>query len=163
MTNEVKRGRKKKEILEEDELHSFEHFQRFLQQRVSALTGKLTENESKICKDFLIGKNEDDFTVSQKMLRFKRYILKKPLTQEDCTYFIDLDDKGTKPSKKRKLTKMSICKIEQRCMPKLFIALKKSFGKNLTSNELKDAMLSMLSHRENAKIIDWKAKSKEAF
>ena len=50
------------------------------------------------------------------------------LTQDECSYLIDVDDHGTKPTEKRHLTKMAVCNIEKKALEKLKFVLAKKFN-----------------------------------
>ena len=80
-------------------------------------------------------KEDDDlWTKTIKALKFKRNFLHKCLTQDECTYFVDFDVKGTKPTRDKHLTKMTICKIEKNACMKL----RKALGKHFNIFELSD-------------------------
>lgn len=58
------------------------------------------------------------------------------LTHDECSYLVDVDDKGTKPSASRRLTKMVICKIEERALKKI----RKALGEKFNIRNLADAL-----------------------
>lgn len=71
------------------------------------------------------------------------------LTQDECVFVVDVDDKGTKPTAENHLTKMSIHNIEKRALAKFRTALGEKF--NLHSlGDVADLTVS----RRSAKIID---------
>ena len=125
-----KKGRHKKEILETIDLEDWKKFQSTLKKNLEYLGGEknLSPSEKKFLDEYLVRDGDDDYEKTLKALRFKRYILKKCLTQDECTYFIDVDSKGTKPSRERRLSKMSVCKIEAKALAKLREALGSKFN-----------------------------------
>lgn len=75
------------------------------------------------------------------------------LTQDECVFVVDVDDKGTKPTPENHLTKMSIHNIEKRALAKIRTAL----GEKFNIHSLSDAF-NTTGFRLPAKAIDLKKK-----
>ena len=125
----AKLGRHKKEILETVDRIEWEKFQSKLKKNVELIgESNLTDKERAFISEFVVSEGDDLYAKTVKALKFKHYILHKDLTQEECTYFVDVDEKGTKPTREHRLTKMSICKIEDKACKKLRAALGSKFN-----------------------------------
>lgn len=125
----AKLGRHKKEILETVDRIEWEKFQSTLKKNIEWIgESNLTDKERAFIGEFVVNEGDDLYAKTVKALKFKHYILHKDLTQEECTYFVDVDEKGTKPTRERRLTKMSICKIEDKALKKLRAALGSKFN-----------------------------------
>lgn len=135
----AKLGRKKKEILEHDDLDDFNRFQDLIKSNAEKIgTGNLSQKEKDFLKEFVINDDDSLFVKSQKMYKFKHYILKKPLTQDESTFLVDVDEKGTKPSESKKLSKMRICTLESG----ILVKLKKALGDKFNIRSLQEFTLS---------------------
>lgn len=125
----AKLGRHKKEILETVDRIEWEKFQSTLKKNIEWIgESNLTDKERAFISEFVVSEDDDLYAKTVKALKFKHHILHKDLTQEECTYFVDVDEKGTKPTRERRLTKMSICKIEDKACKKLRAALGSKFN-----------------------------------
>lgn len=125
----AKLGRHKKEILETVDRIEWEKFQNTLKKNIEWIgESNLTDKERAFISEFVVSESDDLYAKTVKALKFKHHILHKDLTQEECTYFVDVDEKGTKPTRERRLTKMSICKIEDKACKKLRAALGSKFN-----------------------------------
>lgn len=135
----AKRGRKKKEILEHGDLDDFNKFQDTIKENVDIIGYEnLTDKERNFYNDYVIKDSDSDFAKTVKMYKFKHFILHKPLTQEECTYFVDIDEKGTKASESKRLSKMRICTLEMSALAKL----KKAIGSKFNIFKMSDLMIS---------------------
>lgn len=138
----AKLGRHKKEILESADLAEWHKFQKILAEHADKCRKVITPAGISFTEEFLVTDEDDLFSKTVKALKFKHYVLHKDLTHDECTYFIDVDKNGTKPSRSRRLTKMSICKIEQKACQKL----RKALGKKFNIFELSD-VYDVAKHR----------------
>lgn len=153
----AKLGRHKKEILETVDLVEWKKFQDTMRKNIGYLGEEnLGEKEKKFISEFYVRDSDDIWDKTVKALKFKSRILHKCLTQEECTYFVDVDDKGTKPSRERRLTKMSICKIEDKACKKLREAL----GSRFNIFSLGD-VIDLGKHRTTCEPIDLTMKGRE--
>ena len=133
------RGRKKKQVLEHSDLQDYLSFQEMVKKNAEAIGREnLTPKESKFIDEFIVNDSDSEFSRAVKMYKFKHYILRKPLTQEECTYFVDIDEKGTKASEKKRLSKMRVCTLEMSALKKL----KRTFGNKFNIYGLKDVVVS---------------------
>ena len=130
----AKLGRHKKEILESIDLEQWHAFQKMLAEHAEECKKVITPAGISFTDEFLVTEQDDLYAKTVKALKFKHFILHKDLTQDECTYFVDVDKFGTKPSRTKRLTKMSICKIEQAACQKL----RKARGKKFNIFELGD-------------------------
>lgn len=138
----AKLGRHKKEILETVDLQSWTVFQKILAEHADECRKVITPAGISFTDEFLVTEDDDLYAKTIKALKFKHYVLHKDLTHDECTYFIDVDKHGTKPSRSKRLTKMSICKIEQKACQKL----RNAFGKKFNIFELSD-VYDVAKHR----------------
>jgi len=153
----AKLGRHKKEILETVDLNEWKKFQSTLKKNVEFIGEQnLSIKEKAFIDEYLLKDSDDLYAQTVKALKFKHYILHKDLTQEECTYFVDVDEKGTKPSRERRLTKMSICKIEDRACRKL----REAFGKKYSIFSLGDVM-NVGKYRSACEPVDLSMKGRE--
>lgn len=139
----AKLGRHKKEILESVDLQSWHKFQKSLALIAEPCKKIMTPSGMNFTEEFLVNENDDLRTKTIKALKFKHYVLHKDLTQDECTYFVDVDDNGTKPTAAKHLTKMTVCKIEKRACEKL----RKALGKKFNIFELSD-VYDVAKHRQ---------------
>ena len=140
----AKLGRHKKEILEAIDLQAWHKFQRALTLIAEPCRKVITPSGMSFTDEFLVNENDDLYSKTIKALKFKHYVLHKDLTQDECAYFIDIDSKGTKPSRVKRLTKASIGKIERRACEKL----RKALGKRFNIFELSD-VYDVARHRHS--------------
>lgn len=154
----AKLGRHKKEILEAIDLQAWHKFQKALALIAEPCRKIITPSGMNFTDEFLVNENDDLYSKTFKALKFKHYVLHKDLTQDECSYFIDLDNKGTKPSRTKRLTKASIGKIERRACEKLRNAL----GKRFNIFELSD-VYDVAKHRRPVEEMTFDAGPNEGF
>lgn len=148
-----KLGRKKKEILEHNDLDDFYKFQDLIKGNAKKIgQDNLSQKEKEFLDEFVVNDTDSVFIKTQKMYKFKHYILKKTLTQDECTYLVNVNDKGLKPSEKKKLCKMRICTLEAGALMKL----KKALGDKFNITSLKEFMFTGDDRRMPAKPINSK-------
>lgn len=153
----AKKGRHKKEILEAEDLADWKKFLHTISKNADIIGREnLTPSERKFIDEFLVKEDDDIYAKTVKALKFKKHILKKCLTQDECTFFVDVDDNGTKPSRSKKLTKMSICKIEQKACQKLRAAL----GSKYSIFSLGD-VLDLGKHHQACEPVDLSQRGRE--
>lgn len=149
----AKLGRKKKEILEHNDLDDFNAFQHTIKANAAKIgPDALTPKEKAFLEEFVVKDTDSLFIKTQKMYKFKHYILRKPLTQDECTWLVDVNDKGLKASEAKKLSKMRICTLEQSALAKL----KKAMGDKFNIFSLREFTMSGEDRRMPAKQVNAK-------
>ena len=77
-----KLGRKKKEILEHNDLDDFYKFQDLIKGNAKKIgQDNLSQKEKEFLDEFVVNDTDSLFIKTQKMYKFKHYILKKTLTR----------------------------------------------------------------------------------